>query len=281
MEFGVSLPNFGHLASVTNMRQVAQVADSLGFDSLWAAERLLVPIPPNQSWSRRNPTAFEPMVTLANMAAVTESVRLCTSVVILPVRNPVLLARMAASLDVLSGGRLELGLGVGWMREEMEISNVSYGKRGRITDEYIRVLRSVWSAQPHDGDYVKVPPHLFEPKPLRGRIPIWIGGNSDAALRRAAQLGDGWIPMGELAPDEIARGAEKMRMWAGDGREARIACSVGIDDGSLEQTGRLSQLLEEYSSAGASQVIARFDEDVPVRLHMMERFAEEIMKSFR
>ena len=116
MKFGTSLPSFGRLADVEGIRLIASRAEELGYHSIWAAERLLVPDPPNQSWSMRDPTAFEPLTTLSFIAGLTERVRLCTSVIILPVRNPVLLARVASSLDVLSNGRLELGIGVGWMR---------------------------------------------------------------------------------------------------------------------------------------------------------------------
>jgi probable F420-dependent oxidoreductase len=279
MEFGTSLPNYGYLASVENMKRVAIAADTLGFNSIWAAERLLVPVPPNQSWSQRDPTAFEPMVTLASMGAVTENLHLCTGILILPARNPVLLARMAASLDVLSGGRLELGFGIGWMREEMNVSGVPFGKRGRIADEYIQILRSIWSGKAYEGDQVKVPPHLFKPRPSRD-IPIWIGGNSDPALRRVARLGNGWIPMGELPPEDISRSVEKICGFSEDGSARNVACGVGIDGEALEEPGHLMRKLEDYSSAGATQIIARFDEEIPARLGQMERFAEEIMVSF-
>jgi len=284
MDFGLVLPSFGHLARVDNVVSVARAAEDLGYSSVWAAERLLVPVPPNQSWSRRDPTAFEPLVTLAYVAALTKRVRLGTSVIILPVRNPVLLARGAASLDVLSGGRLELGVGIGWMRQEMGASGVPFGERGRIADEYIAILRRAWQGKGHRGLFVQVPPLLFEPKPIRGTIPIWVGGNSDAALNRVARLGDGWIPMGTFEPkalkakvDRIAEMAEAL------GRKGRIgvSCNHEFSERSLGDPQGCIKVVESYQNAGATQLMPRFEcESASSTLTMMTRFAQDVMPSF-
>jgi len=284
MDFGLVLPSFGHLAQVDNVVSVARAAEDLGYSSVWAAERLLVPVPPNQSWSRRNPTAFEPLVSLAYVAALTKRVRLGTSVIILPARNPVLLARAAASLDVLSGGRLELGVGIGWMRQEMEASGVPFGERGRLADEYIAVLRKVWRGKGHRGRFVQVPPVLFEPKPIRGTIPIWVGGNSDAALDRVARLGDGWIPMGTFEPKALKAKVDRItKMAEGLGRrgEFGISCNHEFSEQSLEDPQGCIDMVDSYQNAGATQLMPRFEcESASSMVKMMTEFAHHVIASF-
>lgn len=284
MDFGLVLPSFGHLARVDAITAVARAAEDLGYSSLWAAERLLVPVPPNQSWSRRDPTAFEPLVALSYVAALTKRIRLGTSVIILPVRNPVLLARAAASLDVLSGGRLELGVGIGWMREEMEASKVPFGERGRIADEHIEVLRSVWQGRGHRGKFTQVPPMLFEPRPIRGTIPIWVGGNSDAALNRVARLGDGWIPMGSFEPEVLKLKVDQItEMAKGVGRKSRIgiSCNHQFTERSLKDPQGCIHVVESYQTAGATQLLPRFEcESTSSMLEMLTTFAQHVIPSF-
>jgi probable F420-dependent oxidoreductase len=284
MEFGISLPSFGHLADPDGIRTTAIGAERLGYSSIWAAERLLVPDPPNQSWSQRDPTAFEPLTTLSLIAGITERIKLCTSVIILPVRNPVLLARMASSLDVLSNGRLELGIGVGWMREEMEVSGVDFGGRGRISDEYVQAMRKIWQGESFEGRYLKIPTHLFSPRPIRGTIPIWIGGNSDAALRRVGRLGDGWIPMGSLAPEELVDRIGVIRKISeSEGRRDRIdiCCNHGFNRAQLSDTNGCLKILEEYAIAGATHLIPRFEGDfISETMDLMEIFSETVMSSY-
>jgi probable F420-dependent oxidoreductase len=284
MEFGISLPSFGHLADPDGIRATATSAEELGFSSLWAAERLLVPDPPNQSWSQRNPTAFEPLTTLSLIAGITDEIKLCTSVVILPVRNPVLLARVASSLDVLSNGRLELGIGVGWMREEMEVSGVNFGRRGRISDEYIGAMRKVWQGESFDGKYVRIPPHLFSPRPVNGVIPIWIGGNSEAALQRAGRLGNGWIPMGSLAPGELADRNERiLSISESEGRadKVHVCCNHGFSRAQLSDSDDCGKMIEAYEDAGATHMIPSFEgNSVSEMADLMEMFSETVMSSY-
>jgi probable F420-dependent oxidoreductase len=284
MEFGISLPSFGHLANPNDIRTTATSAEQLGFSSIWAAERLLVPDPPNQSWSKRNPTAFEPLTTLSLIAGITTKIKLCTSVVILPVRNPVLLARVASSIDVLSNGRLELGIGVGWMREEMEVSGTDFGRRGKISDEYIRAMRNIWQGKPFDGEHVKIPPHFFSPRPVKGTIPIWIGGNSKAALRRAGRLGNGWIPMGSLAPEDLVdRIGEIRSISESEGRSERvdICCNYGFSRAQLSDPDGCGEIIDLYEDTGATHMIPRFEGDsVSEMFDSMEMFSEMVMSSY-
>ncbi len=284
MQFGVSLPNYGHLASKDGIARIAVGAEQLGFSSVWAAERLIVPVPPNQSWSQRDPTAFEPLTTLTYIAGLTRRIRLGTSVIILPVRNPVLLARESASLDVLSGGRLDLGIGIGWMRQEMEVSLVPFGERGRIADEYILLMRAVWQGLPFQGRLLNLPQTLFMPAPLNASVPIWVGGDSDAALRRAARLGDGWIPMAGFSPEDLKGKVDAimdMRRRLDRKGVFKVCCKCGVKPSDLQSPQPLINLLETYGQAGATQIVPRFEADeVASMAEMMERFASAVLPCF-
>jgi alkanesulfonate monooxygenase SsuD/methylene tetrahydromethanopterin reductase-like flavin-dependent oxidoreductase (luciferase family) len=204
-------------------------------------------------------------------------------VVILPVRNPVLLARVASSLDVLSGGRLELGIGVGWMREEMEVSGVQFGGRGKISDEYIRLIRNIWEGREFAGKYVRVPRHLFKPRPVNGTIPIWIGGNSEIALRRAGRLGNGWIPMGGHTPEEMAgriitiAGAARS---AGREDDIHICCSREFSREELADPASCCRVVESYEGAGVTHMIPRFQCDaLEEMIELMGVFADGVISA--
>jgi len=283
MEFGLSLPSFGHLADADGIRLVAKGCEELGYSSIWAAERLLVPDPPNQPWSKVDETAFEPLTTLAFIAGQTRRIRLCTSVIILPVRNPVLLARVASSLDVLSGGRLELGIGVGWMREEMEVSGIPFGRRGKISDEYIQLIRNIWEGKEYDGKFVRVPSHLFKPRPVNGSIPIWIGGNSEIALRRAGRLGNGWIPMGGYTPEELtARISTIAEAASSAGRKdaIQICCNREFSREELSDPASCLRVVESYEGAGATHMIPRFKcDNLEEMIEMMQVFADGVISA--
>ncbi len=284
MKFGIALPNFGRLASSETINRISSEAESLGYHSLWVAERLLVPEPPNQSWSKRSPTAFEPLITLSHIASRTSSIRIGTQVLILPVRNPVLLARATASLDVISQGRLDLGIGIGWMKEEMQVSNVNYDDRGKISDDYIESLRDLWQGKAHEGRFIKVPAHNFQPRPVKGSIPIWVGGNSDAALNRVASLGDGWLPMGQLDPGDLSKKIGKIREFAEDsGRDAdviSISCNYTFSMDEMKD-GSAIDIVEKYLSRGVTHMIPRFEfENVDEMVASMRQFARKVVPSF-
>jgi probable F420-dependent oxidoreductase len=201
MEFGIALPNFGKYAQKESILDIAKLAEDLGFDSLWVSDHIVIP----ESHRGFGNVFYEPLATLSFVAAKTRVIQLGTSVIILPYRNPIVLAKMISTLDVLSGGRVILGVGVGWLAEEFDALGVSYQERGSITDEFIEVLKNLWSNEEpsYRGKYYKFSNIKFFPKPLqRPHPPIWIGGNGLVALRRAITLGDGWHPVG-LTPNEI------------------------------------------------------------------------------
>jgi len=183
---------------------VAAAAERCGFATLWAGEHVVMVDEPlsRYPYSRDGQIAvpaaadwLDPLVALSFAAAATRHIRIATGVLLLPEHNPVLLAKQAASLDVLCGARLTLGIGVGWSREEFAALGVPFARRGARADEYLKVMRLLWreDVASFDGEWVSFRAVRVNPKPLRDRrIPIVIGGNSDAALRRAATFGDGW-----------------------------------------------------------------------------------------
>lgn len=189
MDVGMALPNLGQHQSSAAMVTLARAAESLGLASLWTSEHIVVP-----------PQMFDPfgdtldsLTTLGYVAAATERVRLGTSVLILPLHEPVLLAKQAATLHALSGGRLQLGVGVGWIAEEFGLMGADFERRGEVADRHLSVLRHLLAADPAVADVV--PPGLlglrFAPR-IETPLPILVGGHASSALRRAASLGDGW-----------------------------------------------------------------------------------------
>ena len=177
MRLGVNVPNFGPGTNPDVLRRWALTVEGLGFDLLMVSDHIAV----TPDVAEQYPAPFyEPFTTLSWLAGLTRGIRLGTTVLIVPYRHPLLIARMAANLNDLSGGRLVLGVGVGWAREEFGALGVPFRERGRLTDEHLLAIRAAWQ---DDADY------------RSGHIPLWIGGNSDAALRRAVRLGDAWHPL--------------------------------------------------------------------------------------
>jgi alkanesulfonate monooxygenase SsuD/methylene tetrahydromethanopterin reductase-like flavin-dependent oxidoreductase (luciferase family) len=173
----VNVPNFGPGTDPGVLRGWAQTVEGLGFDLLMLSDHVVV----TPDVAEQYPAPFyEPFTTLAWLAGVTGKIRLGTTVLVVPYRHPLLIARMAANLNDLSGGRLVLGVGSGWARQEFEALGVGHRQRGALTDDHLRAVRSAWA---DDEDY------------RGGPVPIWVGGNSDAGIRRAVRLGDAWHPL--------------------------------------------------------------------------------------
>ncbi|WP_328926664.1 LLM class flavin-dependent oxidoreductase [Streptomyces sp. NBC_00190] len=177
MKIGVNVLNFGPGTDPGVLRSWAQTVEGLGFDLLMVSDHVAI----TPDVAERYPAPFyEPFTTLSWLAGLTTRVRLGTTVLITPYRHPLLTARMAANVDELSGGRLVLGVGVGWARQEFAALGIPFEQRGRLTDGHLRDIRAAWADTASYGDR---------------RIPVWVGGNSDAGLRRAVRLGDAWHPL--------------------------------------------------------------------------------------
>jgi probable F420-dependent oxidoreductase len=233
VEFGWSLPGRGPLARPDLLVRIAQEAESLRYSSVFVTDHVILPGSSARSVYPYSPTGrlpggaaqdyLEPFSLLAYLAHATKRIKLGTSVLVVPYRNPLVTGKMLATIDLLSGGRLILGAGVGWLREEFEaLGAPPFEERGPVTDEYLRLMRAMWTTDPvsFEGRHYSVRDVHALPKPSqKNGIPVWIGGHTDAAVRRAGALGDGWHPIGlrppaVLLPDEYAAKADMVRSTA-------------------------------------------------------------------
>jgi probable F420-dependent oxidoreductase len=204
MELGVALPTSGALASPANIARVAKEAERLGYDALWTYERLLRPyaeLPQPGGPPRRIPEVyrltFEPLETLSYVAALTDRIKLGTSVVDALLHSPVVLARRYATLDQFSGGRAIAGLGQGWMPQEFETANVPMRRKGAGMDEVVAAMRACWGPDPveYEGRFYRIAPSEVNPKPVQPTLPILIGAMTPAGIERAARIADGVNPI--------------------------------------------------------------------------------------
>ena len=185
--------------------EICQRAEALGFESVWGGEHVVLPDSIHSRYpytedgkipAEPDTPIPDPLIWLAFAAAAAPTLRLGTCILIVPQRNPLVLAKELATLDALSGGRVELGLGVGWLKEEFEALGVPWARRGARNDEYIAAMRALWAA-PHaefHGEFVDFEPATCSPRPVNGNIPILVGGDTDAAISRAVRLADGYFP---------------------------------------------------------------------------------------
>jgi probable F420-dependent oxidoreductase len=220
MKFGVWIPTCRHLATVEIIRHSAVRAEQLGYDSVWVSDHVVVP---NANIVNFGETIFDPLVTLGVLAGATSRVRLGTTVLIVPYRNAVVTAKMVSSLDALSGGRVVLGIGAGWVAAESNLLGVSFVERGPMTDEYLEAMQELWTSKAPSfaGKYTQFSGLTFEPKPAqKPHPPIWVGGHSRAALRRTVQFGAAWHPINR-SPEELRIGREELaRLSLARGRAA-------------------------------------------------------------
>ncbi len=301
MKFGVGLENYGRNITIDSIHRVALAAEELGYESVWTTDHIIVPRENAEPYGR----IFECIVTLAMVAAITKRVRLGTSIIVLPMRNPVLFAKQAASIDAASGGRMIVGLGVGWNEAEFRNMDANFRNRGKRLDEAITLLRMLWSSEHANfqGKYTRITDSIFAPLPTqtagpsgeRG-IPIWIGGSSEASWKRAATLGDGWHPVG-APPDKFAAGVKYIREQK-PVRPVTFSVRLSIDMNpnvppTYEHRGRLLRrltgsdddiraTLREYAVAGSEHTALFFPmDDVAVTLKQMERFMRDIAPEFK
>ena len=194
MHIGINIANHQDLLSKRYIHDTARLAEDLGFDSVWIPDHAVVP---RAVEARYGPVYYDAIAVLGYLAGITSRVRLGTTVLVIPYRHPIVLAKELASIDQLSEGRLILGAGVGWAEVEFQALGLSFAERGRYTDEALRVMQTLWTqdAPQYSGPYCTFAEIIFQPKPLQQPVPIWIGGQSRAALRRTAQFATGWHPI--------------------------------------------------------------------------------------
>ncbi|MBQ11853.1 MAG: hypothetical protein CMJ45_09920 [Planctomyces sp.] len=307
--FGTSMPSRGDMASPANLRTLAQRAESLGFDSAWVSDHIILPRSVDSFYPyaangvatfRPDEDYYEPLAALNFLAGCTQKIRLGTHVLILPYRNPVLTAKMISTLDVLSEGRFILGAGVGWMEEEFKALGLdTFARRGAVTDEYIQLFKELWTKDNPEfqGEHYQLSESGFQPKPVqKPHPPIWIGGHTNPAIRRAAKYGDGWMPIGLrppaiLEPEELAEKITRLRrltMEAGRPEDAVSLCfSTGVtfDDspGATRRmmSGRAEQIaadLRQYQDLGIRNFILGFPGDSVAAVdEAMEQFSKQVM----
>ena len=289
MEIGAHLPVYGAAATRDGVLLVARRLESLEFDSLWVSDHVVIPWTIRSRYPYNTTGDFplspgtdflEPLTALTLAAAVTSRVRLGTSVLVLPHRHPVLTAKMLATLDHLAPGRVILGAGVGWMREEIELFGVPYARRGAWTDEAINIMRACWRDDrvSFAGEFFNFEGLGCRPRPVTGTIPIWIGGHTDRALARVATLGDGWhaaFPTPRALDDGIAR---LHAACAKVGRDpATLAVSARLGLSAKRPAADLLAELRALRDLGVAHVILETQmRDVAEMTATYERFATDV-----
>ena len=264
MDVGIALGNTGPFATAAGVVELATAAESAGFESIWTVEHVIWPAAysseyPYSSSGKMPGNASspipDPLIWLSFVAAHTSSIKLATGIVILPQRNPLVLAKEVATLAELSEDRFLLGIGVGWLEEEFDALGVSWQKRGARTDEYVEAMRSLWAGDnaSYDGQFASFSNVNSNPKPPSGSVPIVIGGDSNAAAKRAGRLGDGYFPArGSL--DEIRTRVDIVRQTAADANRDPASIEITASHPGLFGDDSVGEA-EELASIGASRTI--------------------------
>jgi probable F420-dependent oxidoreductase len=257
MKFGLRYLNTGQNVWSDNAISIAQAAEESGFESIWTVDHVVIP----KGYKSTYPYATsdlaqskqsvgngkedmqypDPLIYLAYLASVTKTIRLATGILIIPQRNPIVTAKQIATLDNLSGGRIDLGIGVGWLEEEFKAIGVPFAGRGKRTDEYIAAMRALWANEfaEYHGDFLDFDPIFCRPQPINGSVPIIVGGHSKAAAERAGRIGDGFFPA-RGAPQELF---EIVRKTARENNRdpAEIEFTVSVPD-NLDDIPELAKL---------------------------------------
>ena len=293
MRLGVHLPQVGPNATREGVLALARRAEALGFDSLWVSDHVVVPrritgqypsasgssgaafpVPPDRPF-------LEAISTLLFAAGCTQRLLLGMSVLVVPQRNPVLTAKMLATLDVLSGGRLIFGAGIGWLREEFAALNVPFADRGARSEEYLRLIKTLWTEDHPSfrGRFYSLDDVGFFPKPLQQpHPPIWMGGWAEPALRRVARLADGWHSGGP--PEALAERYQLLRRFVEEaGRDPdTVVLSVRTESYLWKAGSQVAlETLRRYRDIGAQHVTLVFSgRTIELALERMEGFARDL-----
>ena len=314
MKYGFALSGRGPLAEPDALSAIARKGDELGFEWLLTGDHIVVPDSIDSTYpyteggefpGSASGMAMEQLTVLSFLAGQTRRIRLVTSVMIVPHRNPLVAAKALSTLDVLSKGRLVVGIGAGWMREEFEALGLPpFEERGAVTDEYIRAFKELWSSDKptFDGKYVSFSDITFLPKPVQQpHLPVWVGGESRAAIRRAGQVGDAWYPIGSNPqfpmgdPEALAAGMRRLAAQAERaGRDPSQVETVfrthdyrlepaGISRdrpyfaGSVEQIAADIHAYEELGVSGLVFDLGRISRDLDDVLQHLEDLATQVM----
>ena len=284
MKIGVSLSNYGMLPSRSFLKDAALEIERLGFDSIWVSDHIIVP-QDDAPWNR----VFESVATLGFLSSITESVHLGSSILLVPLREPFVLAKQIATLDSLSNGRLMIGVGIGWNKKEFDLLGCDFKNRAKTVAENIGIMKKMWA-----GEYSKQG-YSCEPMPITNNgPPILIGGQSAEALRRAASIGDGWHPVG-ISPQEYSLGMQNITrmkkrdfIWS-----LRINCAVnqkietqytGTDGNTrLRLVGNSDEIIsqiQKYQNIGLTHMVCDIRADSRKEYFNQLKYVGEIKKSF-
>ena len=275
MKVGLMFANTGRFATAEGAKELAVNAEHCGFESLWTVEHVVYPegyessYPYDESGKMSGTSESpipDPLIWLTYLAGVTTTLRLATGILILPERNPVVLAKEVATLDALSGGRVELGIGVGWLREEFDALGIPWERRGARTDEYVAALRTLWSGEvcSFDGEFHSWSNIACNPTPANRTVPIVVGGHSPAAAKRAGRLGDGFYPAKGDLPELI----DIVRQTAADAGRDPQAIEITAGHPGLFGEDPLAAMAELESLGVSRTVLPAFlmRKDVPGKL---------------
>ena len=305
-EFGLDVGVYGRLATPDAILTLARFAEQVGFDSVWLADHVAFPVsfaskyPYNQTGSFPAPLSdplLEPIATMGVLVGATKRVRIGTAVLIMPYRNPVLLARMLITLDQFSGGRIVLGAGVGWLAEEFAVLGAAdFAKRGRVTDEYIEIFKALAAGGEvgYEGRTYRFDPVFSVPgSAQRPHPPVLVGGLSDPALRRVARHGSGWLAV-TLGPDRLPERLAALRRICGEeGRrfeDLQLVYKVFLDPGEPKRSrfddrepgsGSWAEIIDDLKAVrdqGFTSIVVRYrGEGAAAQTEQIERFVNEVM----
>lgn len=271
MKIGLFAALVNPFASSGTLHALGTGAEERGIDSIWVPEHVVLFDDYASSYpysaDGRIPSIpgsgmLEPFTALTFLAACTSTVRLATGILLLPQRNPVYTAKEVATLDFLSDGRFDLGIGVGWLREEFAVVNVPWPDRGRRTDDYVEVMKALWTTDPseHHGEFYDLPSCQMYPKPVQApHPPLHFGGESDAAMRRVARVGDGWHTFNRL-PDQVAEPLARLDAILAEQGRSRADITVTA---SPYFNGLTPEMVEQFAERGIDQVTALFFANSP------------------
>ena len=291
MKFGVCIPNFGLKANKEAIEEIAKRAEELNYDSLWLTDHILVP----KIYSNPYGNTFEILTTLAYLSGKTERIKLGTSILVLPLRNPIIVTKQLVNIDILSGGRLILGVAIGWMEEEFKFLNSNFKLRRRIFEENLSIIKALWKGEEKfEGRFYSFKDAVFLPKPIQKDLPIWIGGNSDKAIERAIKFGNAWHPVG-LSPLELREKVNKIRSSSSnilismrysislDGKGSKVIQTASGEKRyrAVGSTKEIIEDIEDLRRAGLEYLVCYFgDLEKQDYIEKMKKFAKEVIPSF-
>jgi len=276
MKLGFGIPVSGSWATPANIVEICRAAERLGYDSLWSFQRTIYPYDDSIPVPYRS--VHDPIAISAYVAGVTERARIGIAIVNLPFYSPLVLAKMLTSIDLLSNGRLDAGLGLGWSAEEFTAAGVSMERRGARAEEFIDALRTIWTTDPveHKGEFYEIPRGRVDPRPVQQpHPPILLGGAADPALKRAGRIADGWISASRFPAEQLPHAVDVISQSAtAAGRDVssfrviiRAVVRVRAQDEERQFSGTVEKIrrdFDSYAANGATELFIdlNFDEEI-------------------